>query len=82
MARADYEIISASGETLYLIDLDLGNRSVTNDAEAVVAEVLASHPGKQIVYRDTQGRWDELRHDGCAFQGFAPWQGYVPKHDR
>jgi hypothetical protein len=31
-----------------------------------------------IVYRDTEGRWDELLHTGIRFRGFAPYQGEVP----
>lgn len=58
----------------YVVDLDQG-MSVTNDAEAVVEAVLATDPRPtkgRIVYRDTDGRWDELVHDGKKFTGFAP----------
>jgi len=78
MAKADYRIITVNGEAVYLIDRNLGNRSVTNDAEAVVSEVLSAHPGKRIVYRDTEGGWDELHHDGSGFVRFGPWDGWVP----
>lgn len=75
MARADYEVVEVVADLVFLVDLDRGGRSVTNDAEAVVAEMLAMHPGRRVVYRDSRGRWDELCHDGRAFVGFAPWQG-------
>lgn len=75
MTRADYEVVEVLADMVFLVDLDMGNRSVTNDVEAVVAEVLALHPGRRIVYRDSMGRWDELCHDGGAFTRFAPWQG-------
>lgn len=60
---------------MFLVDLDRGGRSVTNNAGEVVAEVVALHPGRRIVYRDSMGRRDELHHDGRAFTDFVPWQG-------
>lgn len=47
-------------------------RSVTNDAEKVVADVVQRHGNKQIFYRDTDGRWDELVHTDGVFERFAP----------
>lgn len=49
-----------------------GGRSVTNAAEEVVAFLLPLYPGRRIIYRDTEGRWDELAHDGKKFTGFKP----------
>lgn len=46
--------------------------SVTNDAEAVVAEVVATHGNVRIFYFDTMGNRDELLHDNGVFKGFAP----------
>lgn len=70
--RATFEYVQSHFEdAIFIIDLKRG-MSVTNDADAVVAEVLRLHPGKRIVYRDTLGSWDELRHDGLGFTGFAP----------
>jgi hypothetical protein len=44
-------------------DLDRG-MSVTNDAEAVVAALAKEAPlaGRRILYRDSEGRWDEIVH--------------------
>lgn len=56
-------------------DLSAGGpwASVTNDAEAVVRACLCClPPNRRIAYRDTDGRWDELRHDDTKFIGFAP----------
>lgn len=36
--------------------------SVTNDAEFVVRTVFNVHGDHPIIYRDTEGQWDELRH--------------------
>ena len=63
---------SPDGQSFALVrDQDHG-LSVTNDAENVVVEVLARHRVDRIIYRDTEGRWDELRHDGSKFTDFAP----------
>ncbi len=53
-------------------DLNQG-MSVTNDAENVVAELLeAGHDLKsnRVLYRDSEGIWDELRVRGGKFAGF------------
>ena len=48
-----------------------GNQmSVTNNAENVVIDMLEHYGDCPIVYRDTEGRWDELKHDGKKFTGF------------
>jgi|GEM_PF-2786848 len=52
--------------------------SVTNDAEAVVRDVLVSYPDHRIAYRDTMGRWGELKHRAGAFTGF----GHPPQTSR
>lgn len=58
-----------------LNDLNMeGCRSITNDADWVVAKVLMLR-GKdgpvpedfRIVYEDSTGMWDELIHDGKRF---------------
>lgn len=36
--------------------------SVTNDAEYVVERAVATQGDHPILYRDTEGQWDELRH--------------------
>jgi hypothetical protein len=45
-------------------------KSVTNDAEYVVRLAVSSQGDYPIVYRDTEGRWDELRHNGVHFTCF------------
>lgn len=71
--RSSYSMVDSPKpeEAVFLVDND-GPLSVTNDAERVVAEVLAAHPGRRIFYRDSMGSWDELKHNGEAFTGFAP----------
>lgn len=62
-----------------LVDCDCsGCRSVTNDIDRIIRDDLAPllAPTKRLVYRDTEGRWDEikLKHDSGSpiFDGFAP----------
>lgn len=60
-----------------------GQLSVTNDAETVVAMLLAAgdlHPGQRLFYFDSEGRLDELVHDGSKFTGFKPGpaDGVIP----
>ena len=78
MRNAAYQVVGTTPGVVFLMDLDDGGRSVTNAAAEVVAEVLGAHPGCRIVYRDSMGGWDELRHEDGAFSGFAPWRGPVP----
>lgn len=63
------------GEFVYIIDHD-GPRSVTNEAENVVAFLHSQYPGRRFMYRDTQGRWDELLHKAGIHTGWAP--GHPP----
>lgn len=78
--RSTWSIIKVTEDVVYLVDHanETGRMSVTNDAEDVVHKVLADHPGRRIVYKDTEGRWDELRHNGKHFTGFASWKGLLP----
>lgn len=64
----------SGGEVLVVIDHDK-DRSVTNDAAAVIAEISQALGGlydRPVVYRDTQGRYDGIEHDGHRFLGFYP----------
>jgi hypothetical protein len=54
--------------------------SVTNGAENVVRHLIKEHhcAGKRIYYYDTDGRLDQLKHNGRAFTDFGdgpgPWR--------
>lgn len=71
--RCAYSIDFADGACL-VTDLDRpGTVSVTNDAERIVPFLLWAYGDyRRIIYRDTDGRWDEMKHDGKVFTGFAP----------
>lgn len=62
-------------EDRWVVIVDLGTgRTVTNAAEDVLLELgrELSLEGRRVIYRDTDGRWDELLHEGVHFRGFAP----------
>lgn len=63
--------VRAIADSVLIVDRD-GDVSVTNDAEAVVAMCLSRYGNRLIYYRDTDGRWDQLKHDGVKFTGYAP----------
>lgn len=72
--RATYSLQFVARNEVLLRDSGEG-RSITNDAERVVQDVLARAPGHRIFYIDTMGNCDELVHDGAQFTGFAPARG-------
>jgi hypothetical protein len=84
--RSDWRVIESDPieKLVWIVDEDAGGRSVTNDAEAVVAKLEADFPGYRFFYRDSMGRWDELEHEGARFTGYranapAPMFGFLHK---
>ena len=77
MARAVYDVVKVTNDTIFLVDRNLG-MSVTNDAENVVAEVVNEYGNKKVIYRDSMGNWDELVHTEGTFGCFAPYRGASP----
>lgn len=75
-ANAYMQRVSApQGDVLTIIDLytDLHpTMSVTNDAEYVVQLAFKTHGNIPIIYCDTEGNWDELRHNQGSFGCFRP----------
>lgn len=75
--NSNFTILSNSPEVIVLEDLGPWNmfQTITNDAEAVVKYLYNSGQAcdsKQIVYKDSEGEWTELCHDGYGtFTGFA-----------
>ena len=70
---AEYFVIGFHHDFVGIADANQGGRSVTNDAELVVEELLQSRQllgTQRLLYRDTMSRWDELLHDGVRFTGF------------
>lgn len=78
MRHADYAIVKTTPDIVFIKDLDLGGKSVTNNAEFVVAQIHEQHPHRRVVYKDSNGDWDELVHDEGVFLHFAPYHGDHP----
>ena len=76
--KADVEVVVHTADRVFIKDLNLGNMSITNDAENVVETVLRWHPGKRIIYQDSEGQWDELCHENGEFSGFRNYEGELP----
>lgn len=75
---ADFRVAQVTEERVFIVDTNLGSKSVTNDAEAVVEKLLAEYGPKRIIYCDSSGHWDEIVHNGKEWVGFGPWLGLVP----
>lgn len=67
---ADYTVENTAKGQLLIKDLNLGNISVTNDAEAVVAEVFKAHGDGEYFYVDSDGCTSRLLHSKGVFSGF------------
>lgn len=78
--KSNFDIIKVTGNTVFLIDnaLVMHTMSVTNDAEAVVKYINEKCPRKRVVYKDTEGHWDELIHENGEFKEFRPYHEYTP----
>lgn len=61
------------GDVICVVDLfdeKYPTKSITNDAEEIVRLIHAIHGNLPIIYRDTDGTWDELRHRDGHFACF------------
>ena len=77
MTRARYTIEREDAETVVISDIGAVSTSVTNDAEGVVQELhrLGVLRGRRLLYYDSCGHLDELKHDGNGnFTGFATYK--------
>lgn len=74
MPKSDFRIMDVTDDYIYLVDLDRDSVSVTNDAEAVVRYLDQTFDlsSRQVFYRDSMGRIDELWHEQGKFRGYSP----------
>ncbi len=75
--RSQYQIVRQTSEIVWIEDLGVG-KTVTNDAEAVCAELFNEVGNKRIIYKDTDGNWDELLHDKGYFTGYKAARDLSP----
>lgn len=76
--RAEFSVDHYTDDIVFIVDENKGKMSITNDAEAITKYVAHHFNNKRIVYRDTEGQWDELVHNKGVFQSFAPYKDEVP----
>lgn len=71
--RAQWSTERVTEDTIWIVDVghDTG-KSVTNDAENVVRQVVNLYGNKKIMYCDSDGSWDQLVHDSGEFKAFRP----------
>jgi hypothetical protein len=73
-SHADFSY-SLSGNVISIVDLNLGNRSLTNDIESVLRKIEHYHQGSivgfKIMYRDSEGTWDGIEWNGEHASFFA-----------
>jgi len=76
MFRSQFEIVENIGEEpLVIRDVGRDAKSVTNDAENVVADLRRSGrlpDGRRLLYYDSSGQLDEIKVMDGKFAGFAP----------
>ena len=78
MRQSDFAVIEEKAGVLFIIDLNLGGMSVTNDAERVFEWCQYYHghgKGIRVVYRDSEGEWSEMARDEGGWIEFKPWNG-------
>lgn len=79
MRHSDWDIVSVERDRVFVVDLNLGNLSVTNDAEAVWKTIQQVYPGKRLVYRDSMDQWDEICQQPAATQcNFKCYKEHTP----
>lgn len=61
MRKADYTY-EIKDDVVSIIDLNLGNLSVTNDIENILTEINKQNNiiGKRITYRDSEEEWSDV----------------------
>lgn len=60
MVYCDFSVIGIADETVYMVDMDQGNASVTQDAANVIAWVQKKYPKHGVIYRDGEGCWARI----------------------
>lgn len=79
MRQSDFAVIEERSGVLFILDLNFGNMSVTNDAERVYEWCQYHHghgKGIRVVYRDSDGEWWEMARNPKNYAiDFWAWHG-------
>lgn len=74
--RSNYSVNDKNAGVLIIYDNDRGGKSVTNDIENVLAELISSHgniASYKIMYKDSQGVFDGVQVNAQGgFESFFP----------
>ncbi len=64
--HADFTVMAETGEYIYIKDAGGNSKSITNDAEWVLAKLVREYGLKKrrVFYMDTLGQIDEITHNG------------------
>lgn len=82
--HADFRVVVVEDDRVFVVDPNMGGKSITNDAEWVWQQVNGRYPGRRVVYRDTMNRWDEMvpvhptDQFGEVTVNFRPYSEHVP----
>jgi len=73
--HAEYLIIKNAPEYVFILDTggNAGKRTITNDADFVIQDLsdfIDNFQNKRVFYTDTDGRIDEMLHNGNQFTTF------------
>jgi hypothetical protein len=72
--HADFIVMAETGGYIYIKDAGGNSKSITNDAEWVLARLDQEYGGlkkRRVFYMDTLGQIDEIAHNGDGrFTGF------------
>lgn len=84
MHHADFRVVVVEDDRVFIVDLDNGSKSVTNDAEWVWQQISERFPSRRLIYRDTMNRWDEIVPTlptddfGVITVNFRPYNEHIP----
>lgn len=75
--EVNFSVTVANGVVLIIDNFDAKEptRTVTNAADDLIPWLAAARivtPERRVIYRDTQGMWDEIVHKDGQFERFAP----------
>jgi len=73
--HAEYDVIRDTAEYVFILDVggNAGKRTVTNDADFIIQDLsdfIDNFQNKRVFYTDTDGRIDEMLHNGNHFTTF------------
>lgn len=82
LCSSDFVVERIEHGIAFVVDLNLGRTSVTNDAACVCRYVALAHGCTRVVYKDSIGEWSEIKLTAIGRNitvDFLPWHGIV--HD-